>query len=42
MLFASNCELKAKITELSRGFGKLSCGQIDIDNGQQFNYQMQT
>ena len=42
MLFASNCELKAKIAELARGFGKLSCEQIDIDSGQQFNYQMQT
>ena len=41
MLFASNIELKAKITELAQAF-KLSCEQIDIDNAQQFNYQMQT
>ena len=33
MLFASNCELMAKIAELASGFGKISCLQIEIDLG---------
>ena len=42
MLFASNIELKMMISELAKSYPKLSCEQIEIDNGQQFNYQMQT
>jgi hypothetical protein len=33
MLFASNIELKNKITDLAGDYPTLSCNQLDIDNG---------
>ena len=42
MLFASNIELKLKIQELAESYPNLSTLQLDIDNGQQFTYQMQS
>lgn len=42
MLFASNTELKLNMDKLAHFFPTLSTHQMDIDNGQQFTYQMQT
>lgn len=41
-LFASNIEMKNKIIELAIDYPTLSCNQLEIDNGQQFTYQIQT
>ena len=42
MLFASNTELKVSMEKLAQFYPTLSTHQMDIDNGQQFTYQMQT
>ena len=43
MIHASNFELKRNITELASMYSdRLRTDQMDIDNGQQFTYQMQT
>ena len=42
LLFASNIEMKNKIFEIAIDYPTLSCNQLEIDNGQQFTYQMQT
>ena len=41
MIFASNFELKENILRLCREYPGLDTTQLDIDNGQQFAYQMQ-
>lgn len=40
MLFASNIELKLKLQQLAEDYPTLSALQLEIDNGQQFTYQM--
>ena len=40
MIVASNVELKLKMVELAKQYPTLSCAQMEIDNGQQFTYQM--
>ena len=42
MLFVSNVELKNKICALAVDYPTLSTNQLEIDNGQQFTYQIQT
>lgn len=40
MIFASNTELKKRIREISEGY-PISCNQDELDNSQQFTYQIQ-
>ena len=42
MIFASSSEIKFHLNILCKDYPNVNCSQLDVDMGQQFNYQMQT